>query len=178
MIAIQRQNTLVENARLFAMVNFALADTRISAYDSKYYYAFWRPIIAIREGTASTTPDPAWLPLGAGANGIGDNFTPSHPSYPSGHVSSASGIFQIVRSFYGTDKISFQFESDEFNGRTNDSITQTVRPAKARQYGSLSQAEMENFMARIYLGIHWRFDKEEALNMGRKIALAIWNKFC
>ena len=37
-----------EHARLFALVNVALADVLIANQTWKYTYAFWRPIIAIR----------------------------------------------------------------------------------------------------------------------------------
>ncbi|CAF4974365.1 unnamed protein product [Rotaria sp. Silwood1] len=147
-IAIQMKNTLVENAHLFALINYVLADTRISTFNTKYHYAFWRPIVAIRKGAPRTPADSNWTPLGAPADGNGDNFTPAHPSYTSGHVSSASGTFEILRRFYRRDKILFALQSDEYNGKTNDSITGTVRPAITRYYQSFKQAEMETYFAR------------------------------
>ncbi|MCI0615161.1 hypothetical protein L0244_19390 [bacterium] len=41
---------------------------------------------------------------------------------------------------------------------------------------SLSQAEEENGQSRIYLGIHWNFDKTEAIKQGRLIADFVFNK--
>ncbi|CAF0955823.1 unnamed protein product [Rotaria sordida] len=177
-IAIKKKNTLVKNAHLFALVNCALADARISIFDTKYYYAFWRPIVAIRNGGPCTPPDPQWLPLGAPADGNGDNFTPGHPSYSSGHISSSSATFEILRRFYENDKVSFAFQSDEYNGKTNDSITGTVRPAITRQYTSFTQAETEVYHARIWLGIHWRFDESHSQLAGHQIASYIFKKLC
>ena len=173
-VAIQMNNTLVENAHLFALVNYALVDGRISTWDTKYYYSFWRPIVAIREGTPFTPPDANWLPLGAPADGKGDNFTPSHPSHVSGHVTSSSGTFEILRRFYRTDNVRFAFQSDEYNGHTTDSNTGQVRPSKMRQFQSFTQAEMEVFLARIYLGIHWRFDQLNAQIVAHKVAASIY----
>jgi hypothetical protein len=58
---------LWENARLFALLNLALADGYIASFEAKYLYNFWRPITAIREADAddndATTGDPSWTPL-------------------------------------------------------------------------------------------------------------------
>ena len=175
-VAIKKKSTVVECAHLFAMVNYALADSRIAAWDSKYHYAFWRPIVAIRQGAPRTPADPEWLPLGVNADGNGDNFTPPHPSYPSGHVSSAGGTFEILRDFYGTDDVSFDFQSDEYNGKTNDSITGTIRPAITRHYHSFSQVEQEIYNARIWIGVHWRTDEDAASILGHRIGSFIYEK--
>jgi hypothetical protein len=39
-----------------------------------------------------------------------------------------------------------------------------------RSFSSLSQAEEENGQSRIYLGIHWHFDKTAAISQGRHVA--------
>jgi hypothetical protein len=61
------------------------------------------------------------------------------------------------------------FVSDEFNGVTKDS-SGNVRPYMARYFSSLSQAEEENGQSRIYLGIHWSFDKTQGITQGRNVA--------
>ena len=75
----------------------------------------------------------------------------------------------MLRNFYGTDDIAFTFVSDELNGVTpgNDGV---IRPLSPRSFTSLSQAEEENGQSRIYLGIHWSFDKTEGIVQGRRIA--------
>jgi hypothetical protein len=70
---------------------------------------------------------------------------------------------------YGTDNIAFTFVSDEFNGMTRDNQG-NVRPRMARSFSSLSQAEEENGQSRIYLGIHWKFDKTAGIAQGRRVA--------
>jgi len=59
--------------------------------------------------------------------------------------------------------------SDEFNGLTRDN-SGNVRPVVSRSFSSLSQAEEENGQSRIYLGIHWSFDKREGIAQGRRMA--------
>jgi hypothetical protein len=173
-IAIQAGNSLVENARLFGLVNLAMGDAGIGCWECKYHYAFWRPIVGIRlageTGNPFTMADPDWEPLGAQAdNGSGTDFTPNFPSYTSGHATFGSSMFEILRLFYGTDDIAFSIQSDEFNGVTVDA-SGAVRPCRVRQYQSLSQAELENINSRIYLGVHWRFDQEQGGIQGRAVA--------
>ena len=59
--------------------------------------------------------------------------------------------------------------SDEFNGVTAGNDGQP-RPVISRSFSSLSQAEEENGQSRIYLGIHWSFDKTEGIAQGRQVA--------
>src|SRR5438128_2215273 len=163
-IADQMGSNAVELARLLALVNTALADAGIACWESKYLYAFWRPITAIRAAV-----DPNWTPLGAPAsNSGGPNFTPPFPAYTSGHATFGGSVFEILRNFYGTDRIAFSFVSDEFNGVTRDNRG-NVRPRLSRRFSSLSQAEEENGQSRIYLGIHWAFDKTEGIAHGRTV---------
>ncbi|WP_406699902.1 chloroperoxidase [Singulisphaera sp. Ch08] len=172
-IANQMDNSEVENARLFALINLAMGDAGISCWYCKYEYQFWRPIIGIRNaastGNPATVADRNWEPLGAQAdNGSGTNFTPSFPSYTSGHASFGSALFQVLRRYYGTDEIPFRFQSDEFNGVTQDD-TGKVRPRRTRCYFNMTQAEKENHDSRIYLGVHWRFDQHWGLVEGQAL---------
>jgi hypothetical protein len=49
-------------------------------------------------------------------------------------------------------------------------LARLVRPVVERSFSSLSQAEEENGQSRIYLGIHWVFDKTEGIAQGRRVA--------
>jgi hypothetical protein len=175
-------NNPLELARLLALVNVSMADAGIAVWESKYFYQFWRPITGIREsdagtgpsgagdGNSATTGDPDFHPLGAPASNLtGPNFTPPFPAYPSGHAGFGGALFEILRRYYHTDDITFTFTSDEFNGKTVDNAG-IVRSLKPRTFTSFSQAEEENGQSRIYLGIHWAFDKTEGIAQGRKVA--------
>ena len=66
-VAARINKHLRQNARLFALLNVAMADAAIAAWDAKYAYNFWRPVTAIRagemDGNPATEPDEGWLPL-------------------------------------------------------------------------------------------------------------------
>ena len=173
-IATQQHNTEYQNARMFALVNVAMADAGIACWDEKYTYDFWRPIIGIRnagvDSNSLTVADPNWTPLGAPAsNQSGTNFTPPFPSYASGHATFGGAVFETLARFYGRDNITFTFTSDELNGVTTDE-NGVVRPLEPRTFTSFSQAAEENGQSRIYLGIHWSFDKTAGIACGDKIA--------
>lgn len=99
-VAEKKGNTVAQNARLFALVNVAMGDAGILAWDQKYIHNFWRPVVGIREhdesmGPAGVVPppgnndfnsicDPGWLPLGAPSTNA--TATPTMTDYPCGHV--------------------------------------------------------------------------------------------
>ncbi len=120
-VADNQNNTPAENARLFALVNVAMADAGILAWDEKYRHDLWRPVLGIREhdrsmgpagvanNTISTESQPDWLPLGAPNTNSRTsdrevppkNGTPPFPAYPSGHATFGAAAFHITRLFYG-----------------------------------------------------------------------------
>lgn len=157
-IAIKQHNTFVENAYLFAIVNLGMADAAIACWDTKYFYNFWRPVTGIRLADFDCNPrtkaDPDWLPLGPPDF---KTWTPTFPSYASGHATFGGTIFRILQLYYRTDKITFTFESGDL-------------PGQPRTFRSFSQADDENKNSRIYMGVHWRFDQEIGQFMGHQVA--------
>ena len=171
----------VELARLLALVNVAMADAGIACWESKYYWDYWRPVTAIREadpgsgptgkgdGNPDTHGDVTFSPLGGQASNLsGPDFTPPFPSYPSGHATFGGALFEVLRRFYGSDQHPFTFVSDEWNGITKDSDGR-VRPYRPRFFETFSEAEEENGQSRIYLGIHWFFDKDQGIAQGNRV---------
>lgn len=149
-VAEARGNTLMDNARLFALLDLALADAAIVAWDCKYAFNFWRPITAIRHDL-----DPAWEPL---------IVTPPFPTYISGHSTFSGTAAALLSSLFGTDNISFTTLSDDL-------------PRTTRSFTSFSQAANEAGRSRIYGGIHYEFDNRDALAAGTALGQYVAQNF-
>jgi hypothetical protein len=158
-IAAQRGLTTPENARLFAILNVALADAAICCWDCKYHFDFWRPVTAIRAAgrlnDPELTPDPEWKPL---------LETPPFPSYTSGHSTFSGAAAAALAEFFGTDEVKFTTTSD-------------VLPGVRRSFARFSDAAKEAGMSRIYGGIHWSFDNTDGLEGGKKIGQHVARNF-
>jgi PAP2 superfamily len=165
--ALQRGNTLPQNARLFALLDLTLADSVIAFYDGKYTYDFWRPVTAIRAGaTAGDDDDPAGSSAGAPADA---NWTPLattalDPSYPGAHaVVSAAGA-DVLAGFFHDDRDSF-------------AVTSEVLPGVERSFTSFSAAADEAARSRIYAGQHFRFDLVAGQRLGHRVAHYVLQNF-
>jgi hypothetical protein len=140
---------LWEHARLFALLNIAQADALIANQTWKYTYKFWRPVTAIRwadDGNPDTASDPVWRPF---------LVTPPYPDFPCALPTAAGASAEVLRQFFGTDGIGF---TRTFNaGPVPLPAPLEALPAKAitRSFESLSEAEAESQMARVYAGIHF-----------------------
>jgi hypothetical protein len=147
-----KELSLEANARLFALLNITLADTRVAVCDAKYEYGFWRPITAINTdtdyGNAAAVPDTTWLPL---------LETPNHPEYPSGHSITGGGGGRLLASVFGSDAVAFSVGSDSL-------------PDVTRGFAKFSDAEQENANSRIYGGIHYRFSNDTGIALGHQLA--------
>jgi hypothetical protein len=155
-VAQQQGRSLSENARALALVNMAISDSLVASFLNKYYYNFWRPETAIHagdtDGNRKTDPDPGFVPFIA---------TPCFPSYPSNHGSGSNGAAEILRRVYG--------EAGHSITLTNPAVPNIVL-----QYTSFRQITDDISDARIYGGIHFRFDQVAGTRLGRAVGRAVY----
>ena len=159
---------LWESARLYGLLNLALADGYIGTWDAKYHYRFWRPVTAIRlagiDGNPATTADPSWTPLVE---------TPPIPDYDSGHAVEGGAAAEVLKRFFGTDRMSFSNCSFTLPaGQTCSDASPTLR-----RFTSFSDASEENAVSRIYVGFHFRDAVETGTRHGERIADRAVNRF-
>lgn len=146
-VAADRNLTLAEKARLFAVLNVAMADAAIVCWECKYQFDFWRPVTAIRVGGAGLESEAGWTPLLP---------TPPFPAYTSGHSSFSGAAAAALASVLGSDEVRF-------------STTSEGLPDVTRSFASFRAASEEAGMSRIYGGIHWSFDNDDGLKCGRMV---------
>jgi hypothetical protein len=148
--ALQRHTTLSENERLFALLNVAVADAVIAAWDSKYYFELWRPITAIRlastDGNDATIEQSDWTPL---------IVTPPYPEYYSGHQSNSGPAQAILTAYFGNMPVEGFSEG---------------LPGVTRSWPSFAAAADEALLARIWSGIHYRFAMFDTRVIAEQIA--------
>jgi hypothetical protein len=151
---------LWQNARLFGLLNMALADGYIAMVASKNHYGYWRPVTAIRaadtDGNPETTANPTWTPL---------QPTPPNEDYPSGHSIEGGAGAEVLKQFFGTDRIGFRDCGTTMPAGSNCGDPTPV----FRSYSTFSQAADENAYSRILVGYHFRKSVEEGTEYGRRI---------
>jgi hypothetical protein len=145
-IAAAHSNTLEENARLFALLNIAMADAAICAWDAKYMFHFWRPVTAI----AFAEPELNWMSF---------IITPPFPEYVSGHSTFSGAAATVFPLFFGTEDLPFTTGSD-------------FLPGVYRSFSTCLDAADEAAVSRLYGGIHFRSANEDGLQAG--ISIGQW----
>ena len=148
-----------------AKIGLALNDAAVSCWYSKYYYNVERPETYIQREI-----DPAYEPaLNHPYTGV-TGITPSFPAYPSGHSTMGAAAAEILSSVFG---YSYAMVDQCHLGRTEFLGT-------PRSFGSFYEMANENAISRVPLGVHFRMDCEEGVNLGltcgRKVNELPWLK--
>ncbi|HWY52895.1 MAG TPA: vanadium-dependent haloperoxidase [Terriglobales bacterium] len=143
--ALTHNLNLEQSARLFALVNFGMADAAISFFEAKYVYHFWRPV------TAAELTDGDWLPV--------TTKTAPDPSYPGAHSATSFAAAQALQFYFG-DKFTFD-------------VTSEVLAGVKRHFTSFSAAAKEAGVSRIFAGQHYRFDHNAGVLLGQKVSESI-----
>jgi hypothetical protein len=145
--------SLVEDARLFGMLNVAGADAIINCWNDKRFHSFWRPITAIREGDHDGNPrtegDESWTPLEA---------TPPYSDHASGYNCVSGSFMNTGKAFFGGDHMEFSV------------VRAASAPNVARDYHRLTDVVGDTMDARVFQGIHFRSADVQGARIGRQVA--------
>ncbi len=155
-VAAAQGRSLSENARALALINMAINDSLVASFFNKYHYNFWRPETAIRAGDTDgnwrTDVDPSFLPFIA---------TPCFPSYPSNHGSGSGGGAEVLRRLYG-------------EGGHSITLSNPAVPGLTFSYTTFGQITDDISDARVYGGIHFRFDQVAGSRLGRAVGASVY----
>jgi hypothetical protein len=150
-LAVEQGTSLSENARTLALLNMAISDALVTVMETKYHYTFWRPETAIHDGSVDnnphTVPDAAYKPF---------ILTPCFPSYPSAHASASYAAREILARTFG-------------NRGHSITLSTSALPGFVLQYRSLTEITDDIDDARVYGGIHFRYDQETGGEQGTDI---------
>jgi hypothetical protein len=146
----------IHSARALALINMAISDAAIASFATKYRYTLWRPETAIRnadlDDNVKTEADLTWEPLIA---------APCFPAYTSNHGSLSGGGAEVLRRVYGAGGHSIVMTNPNF-------------PTIAYTYSEFHQITADIADARVYGGIHFRFDQEGGARLGREVGTAVY----
>jgi hypothetical protein len=151
---------LMDNARLFAVLNVAMADASVATWHEKWRHNFLRPSTAIRNadklGNPAIQPDPSWQPL---------INVPAHPDYPSGHAALSAAAVAVFRNYFGTDEIA--------------SKPSYTHPAGGitLQWPTYTALIEQNGRARVLGGIHTKTACEHGNILGHQVGKYVFENF-
>jgi hypothetical protein len=161
-IAAAKGLSLSENARALALIMMGINDSLIASFYNKYHYNLWRPETGIRnggsDGNGKTDGDVSFTTFIA---------TPCFPSYPSNHASGTNGGLEVMRRLFGAAGHDMTI--------TNHVLALGSLPETdiSKHYTQLKEIADDVDDARVYGGIHWRFDQVGGNELGRAVGTEV-----
>jgi hypothetical protein len=153
-VARDHDANIVDTARLFALMDVAIHDGLQTSLASKYHYALWRPVTAIRrageDGNPATTAETTWTPL--------HPSTPPYGTYAGNAATIGASAATALADVFGTDAVPFDVDWSPygFAGVT-------------RSYDGFWDAADEQARSRVLGGIHFTFDSVAGQGIGRNV---------
>ena len=155
-VAAVQGRSMTHTARTLAVMAMSINDALITSFASKYTYKLWRPETAIRLGdtdhNARTEADTSFATF---------ILTPCFPSYPSNHASGSNGGAEALRRAYG--------EGEHVITMTNPFGPGPIS-GMSFTYDTFNAMCQDIDDARVYGGIHFRFDQDAGNRLGREVA--------
>lgn len=154
-IAIGERLSLIEQARLFALLDTATADSLITCWAEKVKWGFWRPITAIHladtDGNRRTAPDPTWMPR---------IDTPPYSDHTSGFNCISGAMMTSAQLYFGTDRMPFTMRAVNASGAV----------VGERTYSRFSDVIEDVIDVRVLHGVHFRTADVQGAKIGAQVA--------
>lgn len=148
-LASSRSLGTLDAARMLTLLNVTMFDGLLTTQSSKFIFGLWRPQTAIQNAdddfNDATASDPTWTAL------VG---IPPYPAYPGNMACIGAAAARSLQISFDTDTaaITIEWKGNTVNGVPNPDVTQ--------HYTTLSAIAQDEADARVYGGLHFRFDNE------------------
>lgn len=155
-LAAASHDDISRTVRTFALMNMSLSDAHITVFETKYFYRTWRPQTGIPRSAEDGNPNTT-ATVYAGGSSQSFVVTPCFPSYPSAHGIGGGAARTVLEHAYG---------------RKHHDITMTdpLAPTITLHYSDLRDITDDVSDARVYGGIHWRYDQDVGNKQGERVA--------
>lgn len=162
---------LQEAVRLLALLNMGIFDGYVSSFYNKFHYNHWRPYTAIRwaehDGNPDTVPEETWTNT--------HQHTYAFPSYPSAHGTACAAAMTAFEEVLGRDyTFTMRIPMVDIAGPFSQKIE--MHPP-TRHFENFSDAALQCGLSRVYLGIHFRYDSIEGVNLGKSVGRNVVDNF-
>ena len=152
-LAVEKKLTLVEQARLFAMLSMTNADSLITCWADKGHWSFWRPNTAIRRRIATATRTPPPTRRGRRCS------RPRLPGSPVRIQLCGGRVHARRQSLLRHGRDGLQPRQDRAG-----------RADVTRNYARFSDVINEAIDVRIYHGVHFRTADVQGAQLGQNVA--------
>jgi hypothetical protein len=170
---------LDKDVKLFFILNNAMMDCSIAAWDVKRLYDSIRPISAIRFLYAGKKVR-AWVPQKGTQTIQGETWrtyipvTPPHAEFFSGHSTVSSAAAELLKAFTGSN-----YYGDTWTRKAGESVIEPgLTPSKpvTLSWETFTDAAEQAGMSRLLGGIHISDGNVGGLKVGKEVAKRVWDK--
>ena len=156
-VAVAERRSLAHNARALALLNMAISDSLVTSFATKYLYDFWRPETAIRAAATDGNEEPKRYQF---------RTVDSHALFPKLSVKPRERELRRGRGARGVSR----------SRRPSHHADDDRRARVTLRYTKFKQITADIDDARVYGGIHFRFDQEAGAQLGRAVGSTVYRR--